>query len=125
MAAEAALVTVNMEVGLDYWLPWDTLGPQSGKERAAQNHTTKNEAVRPTCVLYIPWYFPRCLDTEFSITNTLFPLCPHSFVIVFLCLGLSVFATIEDHDFEEEVENALFYLEIVVVIWFSIEFIFR
>ena len=57
MAAKAALVTVNMEVGLDYWLPWDTLVPQSGKERAAQNHTTKNEAVRPTCVLYIPWFF--------------------------------------------------------------------
>ena len=50
---------------------------------------------------------------------------PCSFVIVFLCLGLSVFATIEDHKFEHEVENALFYLEIVVVVWFSIEFFFR
>ena len=46
-------------------------------------------------------------------------------MIVFLCLGLSVFATIEDHKFEHEVENALFYLEIVVVVWFSIEFFFR
>ena len=50
---------------------------------------------------------------------------PPSFVIVFLCLGLSVFATIEDHQFEVEVEDALFYLEIVVVVWFSIEFFFR
>ena len=49
-------MTVNMEVGLDYWLPWDTLVSESGKERAAQNHTSKNEAVRPTCVLDIPWY---------------------------------------------------------------------
>ena len=48
-----------------------------------------------------------------------------SFVIVFLCLGLSVFATIEDHKYEVEVEDALFYLEIVVVIWFTIEFFFR
>ena len=24
MAAEAALVMVNTEAGLDYWLPWDT-----------------------------------------------------------------------------------------------------
>ena len=45
-AAKAALATVNMEVGLDYWLPWDTLVSESGKERAAQNHTSKNEAVR-------------------------------------------------------------------------------
>ena len=56
MAAEAALVTVNMEVGLDYWLPWDTLASESGKERAAQNHTTKNEAVRTPLVL------PKSLD---------------------------------------------------------------
>ena len=46
-------------------------------------------------------------------------------MIVFLCLGLSVFATIEDHKYEVEVEDALFYLEIVVVIWFTIEFFFR
>ena len=58
-----------------------------------------------------------------TISYIFLTLC--SFVIVFLCLGLSVFATIEDHKFEHEVENALFYLEIVVVVWFSIEFFFR
>ena len=59
-----------------------------------------------------------------NTSHNIFPP-PRSFVIVFLCLGLSVFATIEDHKFEHEVEEALFYLEIVVVIWFSIEFFFR
>ncbi len=45
--------------------------------------------------------------------------------MVFLCLGLSVFSTIEDHEYEEQAETALFNLEIIIVIWFGIEFIIR
>lgn len=45
--------------------------------------------------------------------------------MVFLCLGLSVFSTIEEHDYEEEAETLLFNLEIVIVIWFGIEFFVR
>ena len=47
------------------------------------------------------------------------------FVVVFLCLGLSVLSTIEDHLYEEEIEFALFHLEIVIVIWFGLEFVVR
>ena len=43
--------------------------------------------------------------------------------MVFLCLGLSVFSTIEDHEYEETAEDTLFYLEVLVVVWFGIEFI--
>ena len=45
--------------------------------------------------------------------------------MVFLCLGLSVFSTIEDHEYEIEAEEALFNLEIVIVIWFGLEFVVR
>ena len=45
--------------------------------------------------------------------------------MVFLCLGLSVFSTIEDHDYEKEAEDVLYYLEIVIVIWFGFEFFAR
>ena len=45
--------------------------------------------------------------------------------MVFLCLGLSVFSTIEDHEYEDLAETSLFYLEVVVVVWFGIEFIVR
>ncbi len=44
---------------------------------------------------------------------------------MFGCLGLSVFSTIEDHEYEAEAEDALYYLEIVIVVWFSLEFIVR
>ena len=52
-------------------------------------------------------------------------LCYHAivFCFVFMCLALSVFATIEEH--EEEAGVMLYYLEIVIVIWFGIEFIIR
>lgn len=45
------------------------------------------------------------------------------FFVVFSCLALSVFATIKEYQAEAEVW--LFYMEIVVVIWFSIEFFLR
>ena len=45
--------------------------------------------------------------------------------MVFLCLGLSVFSTIEDHEYEDVAEAALFHLEVLVVIWFGLEFIVR
>ena len=47
------------------------------------------------------------------------------FFMVFLCLGLSVFSTIEDHEYEDLAETSLFYLEVLVVVWFGIEFIVR
>ena len=47
------------------------------------------------------------------------------FFMVFLCLGLSVFSTIEDHEYEDVAEAALFHLEVLVVIWFGLEFIVR
>ena len=52
-------------------------------------------------------------------------LCYHAivFCFVFMCLALSVFATIEEH--EEEAGLMLYYLEIVIVIWFGIEFFIR
>ena len=52
-------------------------------------------------------------------------LCYHAivFCFVFMCLALSVFATIEEH--EEEAGVMLYYLEIVIVIWFGLEFIVR
>lgn len=43
--------------------------------------------------------------------------------MVFTCLALSVFSTIDGY--EEDATDLLFYLEIVVVIWFSIEFALR
>lgn len=43
--------------------------------------------------------------------------------MVFMCLTLSVFSTIED--FEEIAGNILFYMESVVVVWFTIEFSLR
>ena len=45
--------------------------------------------------------------------------------MVFLCLGLSVFSTIEDHEYEDVAEAALFHLEVLVVIWFGVEFLVR
>ena len=48
-----------------------------------------------------------------------------SFVVVFLCLGLTVFSTIPDNEYEEDIGSALFNLEVVVVIWFGLEFIIR
>jgi hypothetical protein len=52
-------------------------------------------------------------------------LCYHAivFCFVFMCLALSVFATIEEH--EEEAGVMLYYLEIVIVIWFGLEFMIR
>ena len=45
--------------------------------------------------------------------------------MVFLCLGLSVFSTIEENEYEEQIDSALYNLEIVIVIWFGLEFIIR
>ncbi len=42
---------------------------------------------------------------------------------MFGCLGLSVFSTIPEY--EREAEDALYYMEIVIVVWFSIEFVVR
>ncbi|KAG5676912.1 hypothetical protein PVAND_006714 [Polypedilum vanderplanki] len=42
------------------------------------------------------------------------------FLMVFTCLALSVFSTIEE--FEKEALSLLFVMEIIVVIWFTIEF---
>ncbi|KAB0801013.1 hypothetical protein PPYR_05367 [Photinus pyralis] len=42
------------------------------------------------------------------------------FCMVFMCLSLSVFSTIETY--EVTAGNILFYMEIVVVVWFTIEF---
>ena len=47
------------------------------------------------------------------------------FLMVFLCLGLSVFSTIPDNEFGTEIDSALYHLEIVIVIWFGMEFIIR
>ena len=45
------------------------------------------------------------------------------FCFVFMCLALSVFATIEEH--EDEAGEMLYYLEIVIVVWFGVEFFIR
>jgi potassium voltage-gated channel KQT-like subfamily member 5 len=43
--------------------------------------------------------------------------------MVFACLALSVFSTIEQY--EKTAEVALLYMESLVVFWFSVEFVFR
>jgi potassium voltage-gated channel KQT-like subfamily protein len=43
--------------------------------------------------------------------------------MVFTCLALSVFSTIEEY--EKQAGIILFYMETVVVIWFGIEFCLR
>lgn len=43
--------------------------------------------------------------------------------MVFMCLSLSVFSTIEEY--EAKAGIVLFYMETVVVVWFAIEFILR
>lgn len=43
--------------------------------------------------------------------------------MVFMCLSLSVFSTIEEY--EARAGIVLFYMETVVVIWFAIEFFLR
>jgi len=45
------------------------------------------------------------------------------FLLVFICIALSVFSTIRIH--EEKAGEILFHLEILIVIWFSIEFFVR
>ncbi|KAJ2947837.1 hypothetical protein O0L34_g9626 [Tuta absoluta] len=45
------------------------------------------------------------------------------FLMVFMCLSLSVFSTIEEY--EAKAGIVLFYMETVVVIWFAIEFVLR
>ncbi|CAO1303860.1 unnamed protein product [Diamesa hyperborea] len=45
------------------------------------------------------------------------------FLMVFTCLALSVFSTIQEY--EDQAIALLFVMEIIVVIWFSIEFAFR
>jgi potassium voltage-gated channel KQT-like subfamily protein len=43
--------------------------------------------------------------------------------MVFTCLALSVFSTIEKY--EKQASIILFYMETVVVVWFTIEFFLR
>lgn len=43
--------------------------------------------------------------------------------MVFMCLSLSVFSTIEEY--EVKAGLVLFYMETVVVVWFAIEFFLR
>lgn len=43
--------------------------------------------------------------------------------MVFTCLALSVFSTIKEY--EDQAIALLFVMEIIVVIWFSIEFALR
>lgn len=43
--------------------------------------------------------------------------------MVFMCLVLSVFSTIDEY--EKEAGVLLFYMEMVVVVWFTAEFFFR
>ncbi|XP_031779628.1 potassium voltage-gated channel subfamily KQT member 2 isoform X5 [Nasonia vitripennis] len=45
------------------------------------------------------------------------------FCMVFMCLVLSVFSTIDEY--EKEAGVLLFYMEMVVVVWFTAEFFFR
>ncbi|XP_039754956.1 potassium voltage-gated channel subfamily KQT member 1 isoform X2 [Pararge aegeria] len=45
------------------------------------------------------------------------------FLMVFMCLSLSVFSTIEEY--EAKAGIILFYMETVVVVWFAIEFVLR
>ena len=45
------------------------------------------------------------------------------FLMVFFCLGLSVFQTIPEY--EEESGEILYYLEVLIVIWFSAELLVR
>lgn len=47
----------------------------------------------------------------------------YRFLMVFTCLTLSVFATIEDY--QEQANKLVFYMEIVALIWFSVEFSLR
>lgn len=47
----------------------------------------------------------------------------YRFVLVFGCFALSVFATIKS--FEKQAEEALYYMEIVVVTCFTTEFVLR
>lgn len=53
----------------------------------------------------------------------LFLMSHFSFLMVFTCLALSVFSTIQEY--EEQAIALLFVMEIIVVIWFSIEFFLR
>ncbi len=43
--------------------------------------------------------------------------------MVFACLALSVFSTIDQY--QEVAEEALIYMEGLVVLWFTVEFFFR
>jgi potassium voltage-gated channel KQT-like subfamily protein len=43
--------------------------------------------------------------------------------MVFACLVLSVFSTIDEY--QETADAALLYMEGLVVFWFTVEFIFR
>lgn len=57
-----------------------------------------------------------------SISMKIF-VCLNRFVMVFACLALSVFSTIDE--FQETADVALLYMEGLVVLWFTIEFVFR
>ncbi|GBP41290.1 Potassium voltage-gated channel subfamily KQT member 5 [Eumeta japonica] len=45
------------------------------------------------------------------------------FLMVFMCLALSVFSTIDEYEVKAGI--VLFYMETVVVVWFAIEFFLR
>jgi hypothetical protein len=70
---------------------------------------------------FFPFWF--CVISQF-IWNVLSLSCLFDrFVMVFACLALSVFSTIEE--FQESADVALLYMEGLVVFWFTVEFIFR
>lgn len=52
-----------------------------------------------------------------------FFLFPFRFLMVFTCLALSVFSTIEEY--EDQAILILLRMEILVVIWFTVEFVLR
>lgn len=52
--------------------------------------------------------------------SLIIPFPCHSFLMVFTCLALSVFSTIKEY--EEDAVYILFRMEIIVVIWFTMEF---
>ena len=47
----------------------------------------------------------------------------YRFMVIFICLSLSVLSTLEEK--YDNYDAALFYIEICVVVWFSIEYILR
>lgn len=70
--------------------------------------------------LFVDWSFQQLFETIMmgQITMKLWPI--HRFVMVFTCLALSVFSTIDEY--EHQAIDILLKMEILVVIWFTVEF---